>query len=354
MIFEAQLQKDRAEDRGEDDQEDCSEKRIDSARADKVFARRINGERHLAPRDHAAADRERFFSAVAEGTRGGAAAEDLSEDAEGDKAKREPKPFHGKVRKIGADSDIGKEHRRKEHIAAHDNLAVNKGAVVQSRQHKSRHIGARDRSDSEEFFGAVSVKKTHGKGKNTCAALVGIDTDQRLEHNAENQSKTDGKDKEARRLQKSRADASAAVKTRDDAQNDNADHVVDDGGAEHRRSRMGIELAQLTQGLDRDTDARCGKDTADKQRIQEKRMVVCDGESAHEEERAERAQRNGKRNADTGDGGRRKSALFQLRKIGLESARKQNKDNADLRKAVQNVKLGLGGNDQSVKGKGQV
>ena len=183
---------------------------------------------------------------------------------------------------------------------------------------------------------------------------MGIDTDQRLEHNAENQSKTDGKDKEARRLQKSRADASAAVKTRDDAQNDNADHVVDDGGAEHRRSRMGIELAQLTQGLDRDADARRGKNTADKQRIQQKRMVVCDGKSAHEEERTERAQRNGKRNADTGDGGRRKSALFQLRKIGLKSAREQNKDNADLRKAVQNVKLGLGGNDQSVKGKGQV
>ena len=80
-----------------------------------------------------------------------------------------------------------------------------------------------------------------------------------------------GNHKEGGNFQQNNGNVDAGVcHAGDNGQGNNAEHVVDDGGAENGVACLGVELAHFLQGLDRDADGGSGQHNADKYILQER------------------------------------------------------------------------------------
>ena len=122
---------------------------------------------------------------------------------------------------------------------------------------------------------------------------------------------------EACRLEQCQPDVALTAYSGDKAERYNSDNVVYYRGAEDCGADLCVQLSQLAHGLDRYADACRGKDTADKQRVHQLRVIA---EAVHEYQRAEGAESHRDKNPSKGNRGCGGTALLQLPEIRLKPA----------------------------------
>ena len=147
--------------------------------------------------------------------------------------------------------------------------------------------------------------------------------------------------------------AAAAVETGDEAQRNDADDVIDDGGTQHGGAYPGVEPSQLPQSLHGDAHAGGGQNTADEQGIEQLFVAISGAEPVHEQHRPHKAQPDGHQHPHQCDERRRQPAALQLLQVGLQPAGEQDHDDPDLGKGVQHIHFLRGGVRQPVKAAAQ-
>ena len=116
--------------------------------------------------------------------------------------------------------------------------------------------------------------------------------------------------------------------TGDNGKGHDAQHVVDDGGAQNGVARTGGQLPNLLQSLYRDADGGGGQDHADKDVLQE--GVSSGIEEAGQREAA--CQRD--QNTDEGDDESGCACLLQFAQVSLQTGVKHENNNTQFRQLV--------------------
>ena len=123
----------------------------------------------------------------------------------------------------------------------------------------------------------------------------------------------------------------------DESQHDDADDIVDDGGAEDGGAHLALELPHLLQGLHRDADAGGRHDDAHEDGFVE--FLRAPGGYAVEAHVKERSAKQRDEYAGAGDQEGHRSGLHQLLQVRLQPRGEHQEHYADLRHAGQEIRL---------------
>ena len=123
----------------------------------------------------------------------------------------------------------------------------------------------------------------------------------------------------------------------DDGEHDDADDVIDDGGADDGGADPSPQVAHFPQGLHRNGDRGGGHDGADVDGVQELAAAGSDAVIDAEQNRPEEKR---DKDADAGDEQGGAAGLFQLGQVGIQPGAEHQQDDADLRHAGEEIRLG--------------
>ena len=133
------------------------------------------------------------------------------------------------------------------------------------------HVGSGDVCHAEVFVCHVGQGKGHGDPYDGNPAGVRMLVIVPFEYLVNDDAENDGQREEGEGAKKHACHIRVGLFEADHhGEDDDADHVVDDGGAHDGLSQLSLKLAQLTQGLYGDADGGCREDRSDEDRTVER------------------------------------------------------------------------------------
>ena len=193
----------------------------------------------------------------------------------------------------------------------------------------SRNISTGDLSDAEIGLGDICHYDAVNESDDRDTSRMLVTVVEPLEYLIYDESGDDGYREEQHCLEDDHPDIGVGVLCAEyESQDDNADDIVDDGGAHDGRSDSSVELAEFLEGSDCDADRGCGHDGTDEKGFVE--LLAPDGVKSVEAHEKDSSEDYGDENAGTRDGGRLKSRLLELFHVSCKARLEHEHDDADL------------------------
>ena len=331
------LQDDRGGDAGHDDQKDDSRKIL---RGQQPHRQPLLGhdQGHLAPGHHAHADFQAVLKAEAADFCHQAAADDLGDQSHHHEPYGKQQNPYAHMVDAGLQADAGEEHRAEDDVRADFHFPVDIGRVPDGAQNDAGHIGSRDVGNPEIALSRIGEEKAQRKPQDGNPLGMGITVVQLLEYFEYNDAHHQCHDEEQHRGDDHAARIGFRVLEADDkSQHNDADDIIDDGGAEDRGANLPLQLPHLLQGLHRNADAGSRHDDAGEHCfIESIRSPGGHAVKAHIEQGA--AQQRDE-HAGTGDQKRHGPCLHQILQVRLQPRGEHQQHHADFRHHVQEIRL---------------
>lgn len=195
---------------------------------------------------------------------------------------------------------------------------------------QSGDVGAGDVGHTEQLLSQVGVQQAEGEGDDHKAALVPvIPLEPPLHQPVHDDPHHHADGEEGHDLHQNQQHVGAGARQAgDDGEGYDAQHVVNDGGAQDGVARTGGQLADLLQGLHGNAHRSGGEDHADEDVLQEGVAPLVEQGGQH------KAAGQGDQHADEGDDEGGLAGLLQLAQIGLQTGVEHQHDDAQLRQLV--------------------
>ncbi len=288
-----------------------------------------NYQRDLAARYHAEADGDGVVGLEAGEPCTDAAADDLGDDGDEGQDNCEQNEVAVKPGKLGFYADGGKEYRGEEHITHRvytlDYIGSRLAVVA---EHDAGKVRAGYIGDAEEVLGNKAEQEAEGKRVDGYAPVDAVKPRAQSAKQLVHDDRHDGKEDKIRDdADKYHGRLNGGVReAREHGQNDDAEHVVNDGGGHDRCADAAFELAHLTQSLDRYRHRGSGQNDADERGLYHFKAVRL----AVEQKITARTAEKRHDNADRGYDESRQPRMLELLEVRIEAGHEHEDDNADL------------------------
>lgn len=288
-----------------------------------------NYQRDLAARYHAEADGDGVVGLEAGEPCTDAAADDLGDDGDEGQDNCEQNEVAVKPGKLGFYADGGKEYRGEEHITHRvytlDYIGSRLAVVA---EHDAGKVRAGYIGDAEEVLGNKAEQEAEGKRVDGYAPVDAVKPRAQSAKQLVHDDRHDGKEDKIRDdADKYHGRLNGGVReAREHGQNDDAEHVVNDGGGHDRCADAAFELAHLTQSLDRYRHRGRGQNDADERGLYHFKAVRL----AVEQKITARTAEKRHDNADRGYDESRQPRMLELLEVRIEAGHEHEDDNADL------------------------
>ena len=288
-----------------------------------------NYQRDLAARYHAEADGDGVVGLEAGEPCTDAAADDLGDDGDEGQDNCEQNEVAVKPGKLGFYADGGKEYRGEEHITHRvytlDYIGSRLAVVA---EHDAGKVRAGYIGDAEEVLGNKAEQEAEGKRVDGYAPVDAVKPRAQSAKQLVHDDRHDGKEDKIRDdADKYHGRLNGGVReSREHGQNDDAEHVVNDGGGHDRCADAAFELAHLTQSLDRYRHRGRGQNDADERGLYHFKAVRL----AVEQNITARTAEKRHDNADRGYDESRQPRMLELLEVRIEAGHEHEDDNADL------------------------
>ena len=288
-----------------------------------------NYQRDLAARYHAEADGDGVVGLEAGEPCTDAAAYDLGDDGDEGQDNCEQNEVAVKPGKLGFYADGGKEYRGEEHITHRvytlDYIGSRLAVVA---EHDAGKVRAGYIGDAEEVLGNKAEQEAEGKRVDGYAPVDAVKPRAQSAKQLVHDDRHDGKEDKIRDdADKYHGRLNGGVReAREHGQNDDAEHVVNDGGGHDRCADAAFELAHLTQSLDRYRHRGRGQNDADERGLYHFKAVRL----AVEQKITARTAEKRHDNADRGYDESRQPRMLELLEVRIEAGHEHEDDNADL------------------------
>ena len=288
-----------------------------------------NYQRDLAARYHAEADGDGVVGLEAGEPCADAAADDLGDDGDEGQDNCEQNEVAVKPGKLGFYADGGKEYRGEEHITHRvytlDYIGSRLAVVA---EHDAGKVRAGYIGDAEEVLGNKAEQEAEGKRVDGYAPVDAVKPRAQSAKQLVHDDRHDGKEDKIRDdADKYHGRLNGGVReAREHGQNDDAEHVVNDGGGHDRCADAAFELAHLTQSLDRYRHRGSGQNDADERGLYHFKAVRL----AVEQKITARTAEKRHDNADRGYDESRQPRMLELLEVRIEAGHEHEDDNADL------------------------
>ena len=291
---------------------------------------------HLAPARHAQADLGALVPVVAAGFGPQAAAHQLGEDGHDhqQQGKHQDLPGHRGQRDFQADA--GEEHRGQQQVGKGLELGIDISAPGGVGDDDAGGESADDVRHAEDPLGDIGHEQAQHKGQQGEPVQVllipvlvpGKALDAQESHNGHEHEEQQNLQQDHPHVYRVPGHAG------DDGEDDQAQHVVDEGRRQDGVAHPGIQLAQLLEGLYSDGHGGGGEDGADEDMLQHHGGIAL---TRGEQEAQGRAHSERHQHADEGHQKAGLPGVFQLPHVGGHAGAEHHDDDADLRDGVQEI-----------------
>ena len=192
---------------------------------------------------------------------------------------------------------------------------------MQSGQHQSRNVCARDVRHSEPFLRGIGVKEAHREAEYGDTARVGVAFGNALDRKPYDEADGDRRGEEGDHHADRTSDVARAARgvyADEEGEQDYAYDVVDDGGGDDGHAHFGVEFAEFLERGDGDGHGSRRKYRAVEQAGDE--VGLREGGEAAVQHAAcrEEAEQQGERDAEQSDDHAGDAYLFELLEVGVE------------------------------------